>query len=833
MPPANQIVDSQGAVWTLGTNGAILRNGVSAQGGAGTEILYCNHIVYAFGMDFQWWRWSNGWIPVGAVDPCGGGGPTPTPTPTPPTVGSVSPPSGPTAGGTSITITGTGFGSGATVSLGGTPASSVTVANSSTITALTPAHTAGTVDVVVTNTNGLSGTKTGGFTYFVPQTNVPLFDRVFIVVEENQSFENVIGSASMPYLNALADRYGLAVNYFANTQPSIGDYFWLTTGQNITNDSNFSGTVTADNIVRQLNFAGKTWKAYAESLPSVGYLGGDAYPYVKRHNPFAYFSDVINSPSQANNVVPFSQFASHLVNDQLPDYSFIIPNQQNNAHDCPAGIPNCTNADKLAAADSWLKTNIDPLIASTAFRQGGLLVITFDESVDADTVNGGGHIATVVISSKARQGFESNTLFQHQSTLRLMAEGIGLTSYPGAAATANNMSEFFSGTPNTAPIVGTVSPASGPTTGGTSVTISGTGFAAGASVSFGGAAATNVNVAGSTTITAVTPAHASGAVNVVVTNPGGESGTKNNGFTYGSAPLPAPSVSTITPNSGTTAGGTSVTIGGSGFVSGATVTIGGTAATSVVVVNGSTITATTPAHAAGTVNVVVQNPDAQSGTLTNGYTYTSPPGGETVLLVDDFNNGVIDGSKWISNNLFSGFTDSTIALQETTQFHIGPLKQSGGSHYNGIRSASAFNFTGGYAYVQLVQAPSSLTAANAFYTIGLNVDNCYRMYVESGNLIVQAKVGGGKQILVTVAFNSTNHAFWRIRHDAVSGQVVFETAPSNAGVPGTWVQLAAQAWNTSAIPLTSVNFELKGGTWRNENNNPGTVIFDNFKAARP
>jgi len=173
-------------------------------------------------------------------------------------------------------------------------------------------------------------------------------------------------------------------------------------------------------------------------------------------------------------------------------------------------------------------------------------------------------------------------------------------------------------------------------------------------------------------------------------------------------------------------------------------------------------------------------------------------------------------------------------LQETTSFQIGPLKQGvDGSHYNGIRSASGFDFTGAYAYVQLVQGPNASTAADAFYTIGINVDNCYRMYVESGSLIVQSKINGTKQTLLTVAYNPTNHAFWRIRHDSVTGQVIFEAAPDNAGAPGTWVQLAAQSWNTSAIPLTSVLFELKGGTWRTEANNPGTAIFDNFKAAKP
>ncbi len=175
-----------------------------------------------------------------------------------------------------------------------------------------------------------------------------------------------------------------------------------------------------------------------------------------------------------------------------------------------------------------------------------------------------------------------------------------------------------------------------------------------------------------------------------------------------------------------------------------------------------------------------------------------------------------------------------MALQETTTFNVGPLKQNvDGSHYNGIKSAGAFNFTNGYAYVQVVQGPATNTAADAFFTLGLNVDNCYRMYVESGNLIVQSKLGGAKQTLLTVAYNPTNQAFWRIRHDSLSGQVVFEVAPASGSAPGTWVQLYAQAWNTAAVPLSSVMFELKAGTWKIETNNPGTVVFDNFRAAHP
>jgi hypothetical protein len=177
----------------------------------------------------------------------------------------------------------------------------------------------------------------------------------------------------------------------------------------------------------------------------------------------------------------------------------------------------------------------------------------------------------------------------------------------------------FSAVTGPAPTVGNVSPGSGPAAGGSGVTITGTNFAAGATVTFGGVAATNVVVANATTITATTPAQGAGAVAVAVTNPDTQSGSLVNGYTY----VAAPTVSSVSPNNGTTAGGTGITVTGTGFVSGATVTLGGTAATSVVVVNGTTMTATTAAHVAGSVTVSVTNADTQSGSLANGFTYTS------------------------------------------------------------------------------------------------------------------------------------------------------------------------------------------------------------------
>src|SRR5881394_2456870 len=160
----------------------------------------------------------------------------------------------------------------------------------------------------------------------------PASAHVFLVVEENHSYSEVIGNPAMPYLNSLTSTYGLATQYYANVHPSIGNYFMLTDGVIETVNDAFSGTVSHDNIMREVVKANKSWRSYADSLPGVGYLGGDVYPYFKRHNPFAYFSDVIGT-GEANNIVPFSQFASDLGSGNLPDLSFIVPNALNDAHD--------------------------------------------------------------------------------------------------------------------------------------------------------------------------------------------------------------------------------------------------------------------------------------------------------------------------------------------------------------------------------------------------------------------------------------------------------------------------------------------------------------------
>jgi acid phosphatase len=289
---------------------------------------------------------------------------------------------------------------------------------------------------------------------------VPASNHVVWVMEENESASSVIGSGSAwVYLNSLATQYGLATNYYANFHPSINNYFMISTGINmdsIDNDlDSYNGPLPAsvDNIVRHMMTAGKTWKSYAQSIPSVGYTGGDVAgsgtcntctgTYYIRHNPFAYFSDVVSSTNEKQNLVPFTQFATDLANNNLPNLSYIVPDGLHDAHD---GTP--------AQADSFLQTNLAPLLASPAFQPGGdgLLIIAFDEAADSDTgcgngqVNcGGGRIAVVLVGPNVKPGYQSTVLYQQQNLGRTIFDALGLTlpASPSLIPTAADMSDFF------------------------------------------------------------------------------------------------------------------------------------------------------------------------------------------------------------------------------------------------------------------------------------------------------------------------------------------------------------------------------------------------------
>ena len=195
---------------------------------------------------------------------------------------------------------------------------------------------------------------------------------------------------------------------------------------------------------------------------------------------------------------------------------------------------------------------------------------------------------------------------------------VRVTNPDGQAGTLNGAFTY-----RAAPTVTSVSPTSGPTGGGTTITVTGTAFVSGATVAVNGVAATGVTFLSATQVRAVTPARTAGARSVQVTNPDGQADTLADAFTYTTSPTPTPTLTAVSPASGSTTGGTTVTLTGTNFAAGATVTVGGAAATSVVVASATTITVRTPAGAAGARDVRVTLSGGQAATRTGGFTYTA------------------------------------------------------------------------------------------------------------------------------------------------------------------------------------------------------------------
>jgi len=353
----------------------------------------------------------------------------------PPQITTTSLPSGQVQTSYSASLQATGGGSPYTwLVIGGQLPNGLTLSSSNGTISGTPTL-AGTFMFTIQVNDNAGALASAGFSVSIGTTLIPSFGHVAIVVLENTNYASMVGSTAMPYFNGLINQFGLATQYYANTHPSIGNYFMMTTGQILTNDDNqtpSSFPVSSDNVVRELLAAGKTWKSYAEDLPSVGYTGGNTGNYAVRHNPLAYMTDVQNSTAQKQNLVPFNQFAFDLTGGILSNYVFIVPNLCNDGHNCP-----------LTTVDAWLQANIDPLIKNPVFQRDGLLIVVCDES-ENDNTHGGGRIPAILISPAfSRVAYQSTTLYQHQSLLRLTLEGLGIKTLPGAAATAPAMWEFF------------------------------------------------------------------------------------------------------------------------------------------------------------------------------------------------------------------------------------------------------------------------------------------------------------------------------------------------------------------------------------------------------
>lgn len=268
-------------------------------------------------------------------------------------------------------------------------------------------------------------------------TTIPAFSHIFTIVLENKEFDTVIGSNQAPYFNQLAQTYGLATQSYGELHPSLPNYIALTSGstQGITTDCT-TCFVDAPNLIDQLDATGHSWKAYMESMPSSCFVGDSGSLYRQKHNPFIYYNNIRTNPTRCNKIVPFGQFATDLQANALSDYVWITPNMCDDMHDCP-----------VTSGDTWLKTWVPEILASPAWQQNGLLLITFDEgSTNAGCCTNavGGRIATLVISPLDKPSYKSAVSYDQYSLLRTVEDAWGLPLLANAASPHSpNLSDFF------------------------------------------------------------------------------------------------------------------------------------------------------------------------------------------------------------------------------------------------------------------------------------------------------------------------------------------------------------------------------------------------------
>lgn len=268
--------------------------------------------------------------------------------------------------------------------------------------------------------------------------SLPAFSHIFTIVMENEEASSVIGNPSAPYINGLANRYGLAANYYAVSHPSLPNYLALTAGSTFGISSDCTTCyLGAVNIADQVEASGRSWRAYMEDMPSPCYTGAWSGNYAMKHDPFMYYNDIRNNPARcAAHVVPFSQFSGDLGSGSVPNYVFITPNMCHDMHDCP-----------VSTGDAWLQSVVPGITGSAAFQNGGLLFITWDEGASSAGCCGdswGGRVVTLVISPLSISGYRSGVAENHYSLLRTIEDSWHL-GHLGAAGYASSvpMREYF------------------------------------------------------------------------------------------------------------------------------------------------------------------------------------------------------------------------------------------------------------------------------------------------------------------------------------------------------------------------------------------------------
>ncbi len=319
---------------------------------------------------------------------------------------------------------------------------------------------------------------------------VPRYRHIFVIVEENKNYEQILDPAMAPNISNLAASYGNATQFFGEVHPSEGNYVALLGGDTfgIHDDDGFSchpgstgefctgaaapgyvdHTIHAANLGDQLLAAGKSWKGYYESLPAPGALVFTASDpafdngtkktalYASKHSGFLNFASVQNDPRRAAHIVGFDQLQRDLAADSLPNFALIVPNQCNEMHglhgvNVPADCDGSNVGPLIARGDRVAGELVKELQSSSAWKSPDnvAIVITFDEgsgktregccavTPDAPSNFGGGHIPTIVITNHGPRQISDPTPYNHYSLLRTIQDAFGLRPFLGHAGDAD------------------------------------------------------------------------------------------------------------------------------------------------------------------------------------------------------------------------------------------------------------------------------------------------------------------------------------------------------------------------------------------------------------
>jgi hypothetical protein len=428
------------------------------------------------------------------------------------------------------------------------------------------------------------------------------------------------------------------------------------------------------------------------------------------------------------------------------------------------------------------------------------------------TISGSGFTGASGVSfgSQPASSFTVNSDSSITAVAPAEAAGIvNITVTTSAGASAVNSADQFSFL--SSPLVTAVSPAMGSTAGGKAVTITGANFSGASSVTFGPNAASSFSVNSNGSITATAPAGSAGTVNIWVTTQAGESATVSaDQFTYMGAPV----VTGISPSSGSTAGGTQVTISGSNFTGITSVTFGTKAATSFSVNNDGSITAVAPAQAAGAVDILVSGPGgASTAVAVDQFTYLSlAVQGSLTASVNTGKTsanltklGIVDWNHWGKGGMPGFDHKSTGGSQISTFTKVG----SGGTVYNYGNDPRPLSWTDGtvlssysntYSGVYVAGIGRGFTftapASTVQHTLNVFVGGWY----SSGKLVAHLSDGSAADYVMTTGYTAGQYD----RQDTL----VYTAGSANQTLTVTWtmasgtgnVTLNAAALSSAVAP---------------------------------